>query len=144
MDMSLRCVQQENEHGCFIAACATLLGLTYRETFALLHPGKNPSYEYFHGWNTNDIRQVIFDALTRVGIKSHLSSYRRFRTYQKYPKHALLIIRWALMPTLCHTIVYDHKGKQFLNPSWGGDCDKDYLKYLEPQLDFGIVIDKLP
>jgi hypothetical protein len=142
--MPLRCVQQENETGCFVAAIACLLGKTYQEAYALLHPGKNPYFEYSHGWNTNNVAQATFDALTRVGIKAHLSSYRRFRTYQKYPKHALLIIRWTLLPHLCHTIVYDHKGKQFLNPSWGGDCDKDYLKYLEPQLDFGIVIDKLP
>jgi hypothetical protein len=38
--MALIAVQQENETGCFIAACASLLGKSYRETFAMLHPGK--------------------------------------------------------------------------------------------------------
>jgi hypothetical protein len=90
------------------------------------------------------MHRAAFTALTRIGIEAHLSGYKKFRTYLRRPKHALLIIRWTALPHLCNTIILDKDSKQFLNPSWGRACDTQYLKYVEPQLDFGIVIDKLP
>jgi hypothetical protein len=143
--MALRVVAQENYTGCFIAAVATLLGKTYRETYAILHPGKNPSLESNHGFLDMSMQHAAFEALKRVGIKAHLSKVKRFETYTRHSENALLIIRWKFEPHLCHTIVYDGEARKFIDPSFGMAVQNKWtIKNLESQLDFGIIIDQIP
>lgn len=145
--MALRAVRQENTTGCFIAAIATLLGKSYHETFMLLHPGKNPLLEDKHGFLDMSVERAAFGALKLAGIKAHRSSLKRFRSFTRHSKHALLIIRWSFAPDLCHTIIYDGGEHRFIDPTWGGyiQTDTDWeIKRLANQFDFGIIIDQLP
>jgi hypothetical protein len=144
--MALQPVKQENYSGCFVAAIATLLGKTYRETFEILHPGQDPALQYDHGFLDVSVQNAAFTALQRAGIKGHLTNRKKFKTYAKRSQHALLIIRWKFQPyTLCHTIVYDGDEHKFIDPSWGRAVRDNYtLASLEEQLEFGIVIDEIP
>lgn len=143
--MALRAVRQQNSTGCFIAAVATILGKSYEEAYKLCHPGKDPLVEWEHGFRDTSMTRAAFQVLERVGIKGHISTYKRFSTYKKRDKHALLIIRWSWAPDMCHTIVYDGEAHTFYDPSHGGEVlGKWTLKDLEKQLDSAIFVDEVP
>lgn len=143
--MALRGVRQESGTGCFIAAIASLLGKTYNEVFSIFHPGKDQWTTYEHGFSNFSMETAALAALSRVGIKARVSKLKKFRSYAKKSKHALLIVRWTFAPDLCHTIVYDGDVHKFIDPSYGEIIRTDHkLKTLEEQLDFGIIIEQLP
>lgn len=143
--MALRPVAQENHTGCFIAGVATLLGASYKEAFALLHPGKDPLVELTHGFRDISMLNAAFQALSRVGITGRPSKYKRFASFRRGNKHAILIIRWEYDPTNCHTIVYDGDEHKFYDPSHGGEVTSKYaLKSYERQLDCAIIIKDIP
>lgn len=143
--MALQGVRQENGTGCFIAAIASLLGKTYNDVFSMFYPGQDQWTTYEHGFRDLSMETAALTALSKVGIKARLSKLKKFRSYAKKSKHALLIIRWSFAPDLCHTIVYDGDTHKFIDPSYGDAIRADYkLKSLEEQLDFGIIIDQLP
>lgn len=143
--MALQGVRQENCTGCFIAAIATLLGKTYSDVFSIFYPGRASWDVYDHGFQEISMELAAFKALSRVGIQAHRTHFKRFRTYAKRDQHALLIIRWASTPDLCHTIVFDGDAHKFIDPSFGKALlSRSSLKELEEQLEFGILIDRLP
>lgn len=142
--MALRAVAQKNGTGCFIAAIATLLGSTYEEAYRLCHPGKDPDIEWEHGfWDTSVLR-AAFQSLERAGIKGRLAPYKKFSSFSKRNKHALLIIRWRIEPNLCHAIVYDGDTHRFLDPSSGSEVPFWSMKSLEKQLDSAIFVEEIP
>lgn len=143
--MTLRVVRQENGSGCFIAAIASLLGKTYNDVFSMFYPGKDQWSMYDHGFKDHSMERTAMEALSRVDIKARISTLKKFRSYAKKSKHALLIIRWKFAPDLCHTIVYDGDDHKFIDPTFGFRIESQAkLKRLEEQLDFGIIIEELP
>jgi hypothetical protein len=142
--MALRAVRQQNGTGCFIAAVATILGKTYEEAFRLCHPGKDPLVEWEHGFTDTSMMRVALQVLERVGIKGRPASFKRFSSYRKRDKHALLIIRWKWDPTRCHTVVYDGEAHVFYDPSHGGELHKWQVKDWEKQLDCAIFVEAPP
>lgn len=136
--MPLQRVYQENDAGCFIAGVASLLGKTYAEAFSLIHPYKS-YYEWSHGIEAISMQEAALSTLQRLGIKAHLSRLRRFDSLRKSKKNMILIIRWNIMPTRCHTVVYDAESRKILDP----DPDPAPLKELEAQLDFAIAVDEI-
>ena len=138
-------VRQENGSGCFIAAIATLLGKSYSDIFGIFYPGRYMWEVYDHGFQEMSVEQAAFDALTCVGIQGHRIEAKRFKTYARKNQHALLVIRWRSIPELCHTVIFDHESKSFIDPTFGTTIKKkSKLQDLESQLDFGIIIDHLP
>lgn len=136
--MPLQRVFQENNHGCFIAGIAILLGKTYQEAFSLVHPEK--SYQdWSHGIEAFSLQDAALSTLQRLGVKAHVSRLRRFDSLRKSKKNMILIIRWDCMPTRCHTVVYDAESRRILDP----DPYPATTKELEEQLDFAIAVDEI-
>lgn len=143
--MALRGVRQENYSGCFLAAIATLMGKTYHDVFSIFYPGKDQWEIYDHGFREMSVEQAAFNALSRVGIRAHRSNLKRFSAYARRTKHAILIIRWFFMPSLCHTIIYDGDAHNFIDPTDGKPIKDSYkIKQLQEQFELGIIIDKVP
>lgn len=137
--MPLYRVYQENDAGCFIAGVASLLGKTYAEAFRLVHPSKSYWDSFSHGIEAMSMEEAALSTLQRLGVKAHVSRLRRFDSLRKSKKHMILIIRWAVQPTRCHTVVYDAESRKILDP----DPDPAPIKELENQLDFAIAVDEI-
>lgn len=144
--MPLKLVAQKNHTGCFIACVAMLLGKSYEEAFQLLHPGKNSTETYEHGFLDHSMQDVANKLLQQLGFHSRTSKYRKFRTFQnRVGKHAIMIIRWAFDPTRCHCILYDAEAKAFIDPSGAFYVESKYmLKRLQKQLECAIIIENIP
>lgn len=144
--MPLQPVSQESHTGCFIACVGMLLGKSYSEAFRLLHPGKDPITTYPHGFSDMSMEEAAHRLLRGLGFKTHTGKYKKFGTYQKRSnKHAIMIIRWDFEPTMCHCIMFDGEGKNFIEPDGGYIVQSKYtLKSLQRQLDCAIVIDNIP
>src|SRR5271165_5496102 len=143
--MALRPVLQVHDDGCLIAGIATLLGKTYLETFTLLHHGRQPFSGETHGFEGKSMSKVAMQALRRAGIKGRPARFRTFKHCLKRNQHVLLIIRWQWQPERCHTIIFDHETKKFLDPIYGTAVEReDRLQRLEEQLDAVIVIENIP
>lgn len=142
--MALQVIAQEHRTGCFVACIAMLLGKTYNETLRILHPGESSYTLYEHGFLDMSVENAAFKALNIAGIKAHRSRFKKFRTYRKYDKHALLIIRWKTDPAMCHTILYDGEAHRFIDPDFGTEPSRYHLKSFEDQLDTAIIVDQLP
>jgi hypothetical protein len=136
--MPLQRVYQENDVGCFVAGLAILLGKTYAEAFKLVHPRK--SYlDWCHGIEAVSMQEAALSTLQRLGVKAHVSRLRRFDSLRKSKKNMILIIRWEVQPTRCHTVVYDAESRKILDPDpWPAP-----VKELERQLDCVIVVDEI-
>ncbi len=140
-------VYQKNYDGCFIACAAMLMHTDYDEAFKRLHPGRNQNLLYSHGWKdtSGQVHTVALSLLTKLGANAKLSKWKSLYSFKRYGnKPAIVIIRWSHAPDLCHCIFYNHKTKKFYDPSTGAPVGPKRLKRLDPQLDCGIVIDKLP
>lgn len=144
--MAFRPVSQQSHTGCFIACVAMLLGKTYEEAFSLLHPGKNMTEMYSHGWRDNSMENKAHELLRGLGFKTHTGKYRKFKSYrERMQKNAIMIIRWDFDPSMCHCILFDADAKNFIEPSGGYVITSDYtMKSLQRQLDTPIIIDKIP
>jgi hypothetical protein len=144
--MPLQPVAQKNHTGCFIACVAMLLDKSYEEAFQLLHPGKNSTETYEHGFLDMSMEATANKLLQKLGFRSRTSKYRKFRTFQKrVNKHAIMIIRWKFDPTRCHCVLFDAEAKAFIDPSGGYIVESKYmLDRLQKQLDSAIIIEQLP
>ena len=131
-------VYQQNDDGCFIAGIAILLGKTYEEAFRLVHPQKN-IYDWSHGIEAMSLQEAALSTLQRLGVKAHVSKLRKLDSLRKSKKNMVLIIRWNMSPTRCHTVVYDSESRQILDP----DPRPASKKELEEQLDFAIAVDEI-
>jgi hypothetical protein len=143
--MPLQRVSQQSDTGCFIACVAMLLGITYRQAFRLLHPDQDPETTYRHGFLEMSMEETAHRHLRGLGFRTRTSKYKKFRTFQnRVQKHAIMIIRWAFAPTLCHCVLFDAEAKQFVDPS-GGYVPSDWtLRRLQEQLECAIVIEEVP
>lgn len=92
------------------------------------------------------MERVAHKLLRGLGFQTHTGRYKKFKSYQKYSrKHTIMIIRWDFDPSMCHCIMFDGEGKNFIEPDGGYIVDSKYkLKSLQRQLDCSIVIDKIP
>ena len=144
--MPLRPIAQKNSTGCFIACVAMLLDKTYDEAFQLLHPGKNSTETYEHGFRDHSMSNVANKLLQKIGFRSRTSRYKKFRTFQKrVNKHAIMIIRWKFDPERCHCILFDADAKTFIDPGGGHIVTSRYLlKSFQSQLDSAIIIEQIP
>ena len=142
--MALQPVLQEHYDGCLTAGIAILLGKSYMETFSLLR-GRFPIAEETHGFEGFSMKRVALQTLSRAGIKGRPVRFRTFNACRKHNKPALLIIRWQWEPQRCHTIIYDHETKKFLDPYYGMEVVLEHrLRRLEEQVDCIISIENIP
>ncbi len=144
--MALQPVAQKSYTGCFIACVAMLLGKSYDEAFELYYPGKDPNAMYSHGWSALSMEDTAHQLLRKLGFKTHTGKLKKFKSYRdRVQKNAIMIIRWAFQPTMCHCILFDAEAKAFIDPGGGYVVTSKYeLKSLQNQLDCAIIIDKIP
>lgn len=137
--MALQLVTQVDDDGCFVAALAMLLGITYAQALKILHPGKDVS-EIGHGYTTQSLDRTISAILGKQGFRVKRSTYKKVRSLVKYSKkNALLILRWG-GGYLCHAVVFDAETRQFLDPSghqghilYRYQSNLDSMYYVEPK-----------
>jgi len=138
--MSLIHQFQRHETGCFTACVSMMLNKSYYDVLDILKPKAN---YMSHGFKTRSMSKTALRLLKKVGIKAHISNHKKFSSFQKHNKHAIFIIRWKFEPEQCHTIVYDHETKRFLDPHFGDKLTSRQLKSLERQLDTAIIVDMI-
>jgi hypothetical protein len=124
----LRQIRQKNPNGCFVAAFATCLGVSYEEAFKLVHPtmpydGEYYSY-YSHGLDPFRAYEIA---------AKHLRMFReaKERKFRSFKTNAFVTVRWRFAPSLSHAVVWDHKRKRILDP---GGTNAHSMSELESQI----------
>lgn len=137
--MSYQRVGQIHNDGCFVAAVAMLLGKTYGEALKLVHPKKCIA-DASVGIRSSVMSEAALaqQRLSRLGIKVTISRERRIR---RIKRDAILIIRWTVLPTLLHMVLYVAEEERFLDPSSETPL---YLSEYQSQLDSVMLIDAIP
>ena len=110
--MALKRVKQDHTCGCFVAAVATLLGVSYRTAFVRLY-GKWS--EYFCGVPQGTQLDPLLD---KVGLKHRRVQVRRF---ERLKKNSLVVIEWH--SGLCHTLVWDAEDNKVIDPFYASPLD---------------------
>ena len=116
-------VRQEHSSGCFIACVAMLLGLTYEESFRLIHPDKNPldidrwGFPELHNPYAAFTIDQALSKLPDLGIQTKLAKSIHLDKLVKSDKTALIVIRWEDAIHAAHGLVYDGSQKRILDPS---------------------------
>lgn len=110
--MVLKRVKQAHSFGCFVAAVATALGVTYKQALKAVYPKRVASGRKFNpafgaGWD-------IGRALCRAGLTIKFTNARRIQK-MKWP--AILIISWKDFDT-GHCVVWDSKQKVVLDSAY--------------------------
>jgi ABC-type bacteriocin/lantibiotic exporter with double-glycine peptidase domain len=101
-------ILQESESGCFVACFAMLADLSYEAAFKVVFPG-----QFRTPYNGDIALDEAPNKLKQLGWK-----IRRIRAkhLDKLTKDALIFITWKDEPERSHSVVWDAKQKQVLDP----------------------------
>lgn len=114
---NLRKVLQQDEEGCFVAALATCLGVTYSDALNIVHPRNPHSYGYNSFWERYRSHGLHPFRAYELAAK-HLRAFReaKERHFKDFTDNALVTIRWREDPYLSHAVVWDFKRKRIIDP----------------------------
>lgn len=111
----MRHVLQRNDDGCGVAALAMILGKTYPETLAIVHPDREPQ-----GSCSTDTKR-IYEILNEQNVKFKITHPKELPLFPNNDAIVYIEWRWRLPWGLRagHWIVWDHERERYLDP---GSC----------------------
>lgn len=124
-------VTQVHYDGCFIASIATITGKSYNEVFKIVHPKGTSGYHQVMMPVEKSIA-MIHEGKFGFSVKQIKIPYRM----SKLKKPTLLLIRWALDPSLMHAIVWDPKSG-VIDPQYDPPLPMSEYQY---QIDIALEI----